>query len=279
MTTNYSPAVHTARQYYNSEDADRFYSLIWGGEDIHIGWYQDAHEKIEVASRRTVERMADRLAERLNSKSRVLDLGAGYGGAARYLTTRFGCQVVALNLSEAENKRHRQLNQQQSLEQTIDVVDGSFEEIPCEDESFDAVWSQDAILHSGDRPQVIAEVARVLKPGGSFLFTDPMQADTCPAGVLEPILARIHLETLGSPRFYQTACEQLGLSFVGFEQATEQLVAHYRRVLQETEKQQPRLSQEISNDYIERMKVGLGHWINGGQQGHLAWGIFEFLKP
>jgi sarcosine/dimethylglycine N-methyltransferase len=41
---------------------------------------------------------------------------------------------------------------------------------------------------------VLGEVNRVLKPmAGRFVFTDPMRADDCPEGVLDPILARIHL--------------------------------------------------------------------------------------
>lgn len=275
---NYSSAVETAREYYNSDDADRFYFEVWGGEDIHIGWYESDTQPIAEASRKTVARMADRVAEHLNSSSRILDMGSGYGGAARYLAKRFGCSVVALNLSEAENERCRKLNAEQNLNDKIEVIDGSFEEVPVEDQSFDLVWSQDAILHSGNRPQVISEVSRVLKPGGRFLFTDPMQSDDCPDGVLQPILDRIHLETLGSPEFYRDECQRNGMTEVGFEAGTHQLVNHYSRVLQETEKRGEQLSAEVSPAYLERMKAGLRHWINGGQQGHLAWGIFEFRK-
>lgn len=276
--TAYSTIVETAREYYNSDDADRFYSAIWGGEDIHIGWYESEAEPIAEASRRTVVRMADRVAERINRGGRVLDMGSGYGGAARYLAERFGCSVVALNLSEAENSRCRELNERQGLGERIAVVDGSFEEVPAEDESFDLVWSQDALLHSGRRDRVIAEVARILKPGGRFVFTDPMQADVCPEGVLQPILDRIHLSSLGSPQFYRAACRHQGLSEIGFEEATTQLVNHYRRVFEETCARHDELAAEVSEAYIEPMKVGLGHWIEGGRSGHLAWGIFEFVK-
>nr|MBA2442576.1 SAM-dependent methyltransferase [Rubrobacter sp.] len=31
-----------------------------------------------------------------------------------------------------------------------------------------------------------------------------------------------------------------------------------------------------SQEYIDRMKKGLGHWVDGGRGGHLAWGIFHF---
>lgn len=279
MSDQYSTAVHTARKYYNSEDADNFYSIIWGGEDIHIGWYRSDGEPIRDASRRTVEQMADRIARNLTAASRVLDLGAGYGGAARYLTRRFGCHVTALNLSEAENDRNRALNIAEGLDDRIDVIDGSFEDIPYDDASFDVVWSQDAILHSGDRPRVLSETARVLRAGGDFIFTDPMQSDDCPEGVLEPILGRIHLETLGSPGFYRAEGAALGLELVAFVDATEHLRRHYSRVLEETTARESEITESISPDYIERMKTGLGHWIEGGRRGHLAWGIFHFRKP
>ncbi len=275
-SSGYSAAVETARVYYNSDDADRFYHAIWGGEDIHIGWYETKAEPIADASRKTVARMADRIADGLNANSRILDMGSGYGGAARYLAKRFDCSVVALNLSEAENERCRELNKTQGLEHKIEIVDGSFEQVPTGDQVFDLVWSQDAILHSGDRSRVITEVARILKPNGRFVFTDPMQSDECPEGVLQPILDRIHLRTLGSPRFYRQECQRVGLVEVGFEDATDQLVNHYSRVLQETDRRRGALVAEVSESFIERMKHGLGHWIEGGQLGHLAWGIFEF---
>jgi len=276
--SDYSAAVTTAREYYDSDDADNFYYTIWGGEDIHVGLYRDDAEPIRDASRRTVEHMAAKLTN-IGKDSRVLDIGAGYGGAARYLARTYGCRVVALNLSSVENERDRQMNREQGLDHLIEVVDGSFEDIPFPDGSFDCVWSQDAILHSGNREKVLQEVVRVMKPGAEFVFTDPMQADDCPEGVLQPILDRIHLQTLGSPGFYRTTLTRLGLQDLGYEDQKQQLVNHYSRVLRETENRQEELAKVVSSEYIERMKKGLGHWIDGGRKGYLAWGIFHFRKP
>lgn len=283
-----SGATRVARDYYDSADADGFYATIWGGEDIHIGLYPGADgpfgERIEgddsifAASRRTVARMAQLLSEP-GERTRVLDIGSGYGGAARFLARAFGCRVVALNLSEVENARARALDAEQGLDDRIEVVAGSFEAIPYPDASFDAVWSQDAILHSGDRARVLAEVARVLRPGGQFVFTDPMQADACPAGVLQPILDRIHLESLGSPGFYREVAARVGLQDLGFIELTPHLIAHYARVLEETDARGDDLRKAVSAAYIERMKKGLRHWVEGGKRGHLAWGIFHFRKP
>jgi sarcosine/dimethylglycine N-methyltransferase len=275
MSGGYSVAVSTARDYYNSEDADNFYFMIWGGQDIHIGLYQSDEDPIADASLRTVERMAS-LPASLGTESRVLDMGSGYGGAARYLARRFGCHVTALNLSEVENDRNRQLSREQSLDHLVKVVDGSFEAVPFEDASFDLVWSQDAFLHSGERATVFSEAVRVMKPGADLVFTDPMQADDCPDGVLQPILDRIHLETLGSPGFYRALGDRHGLTESGFQDLTPQLVNHYARVLAETEAREADLRGRISQDYLERMKRGLQHWVDGGSRGYLAWGIFHF---
>lgn len=275
----YSELVETAREYYNSADADNFYFHIWGGEDIHIGLYQSGDEPIAGASRRTVRRMAN-LLEGLDEKIRVLDLGAGYGGSMRYLAREFGCRCVALNLSEVENERDRQMNREQGLDGQIDVVDGDFTNLPYDDETFDVIWSQDAFLHSGDRQRVLTEAVRVLKPGGQLIFTDPMQTDDAPTDQLQPIYDRIHLESLGSPGFYRDTLAKLGLEEVRFEDHGEQLPRHYGRVRRELIDNEAELKKKgVSEEYIERMKTGLQHWVDGGAKGYLAWGIFVFRKP
>jgi len=278
-SAQYSEVVETARAYYNSADADNFYFHIWGGEDIHIGLYQSDDEPIASASRRTVHRMAE-LAGQIGPSTRVLDLGAGYGGSMRYLAEHFGCQSVALNLSEVENERNRRMNVDAGLDRNIDVVDGDFTALDFEDSAFDLVWSQDAFLHSGDRQAVCAEAARVLKPGGRLVFTDPMQADDAPTDKLQPIYDRIHLDSLGSPGFYRETLGRLGMKEVDFDKHSSQLPRHYARVRKAlVENAEELRARGVSDDYIERMQAGLQHWVDGGHKGYLAWGIFVFEKP
>ncbi|HEU4619347.1 MAG TPA: methyltransferase domain-containing protein, partial [Gammaproteobacteria bacterium] len=277
VTPTYSEAVETARGYYNSDDADNFYFHVWGGEDIHIGIYASDEEEIPRASERTVATMASRLA--LTPGSRVVDAGAGYGGAARWLARNAGCSVACVNLSEAQNERNRKITRAAGLDGLIDVHDASFDRIPAEDGQFDFAWSQDSLLHAGDRAETLAELDRVLKPGGEFIFTDPMQADACPADVLQPVLDRIHLKTLGSVRFYRAEAERLGWVDLGFTDLTAHLVRHYSRVRQELESRRPGLRALVSGAYIERMLRGLDQWVAAGREGHLAWGILRFRKP
>ena len=277
-TLNISAADSVAATYYDSQDADKFYEQVWGGEDIHIGLYTTPDESIATASDRTVHALLD-LADLLPEGGCVVDLGAGYGGASRRLARWSGRPVHAINISAVENDRHRRLNVDAGLEQQITVHDASFEQVPVADASADLVWSQDAILHAGDRAKVLAEVSRLLKPGGCFVFTDPMAADGVEMGLLQPILDRIHLPDLASPARYKAWGEAVGLIMEVWDERTEMLVRHYDRVRQDTRLRREELEKSITSDYLDRMDVGLGHWVNGGQQGRLSWGLMRLRKP
>lgn len=278
MNKQYSEVVQTAQEYYNSDDADNFYFHIWGGEDIHVGIYSDDKKPIAQASQRTVDTMAKLLGD-VPSDAKIIDLGAGYGGAARYLAKRFGCQVHCINLSETQNQRNRQITAEQGLSDWIKVTDGDFEHLPDGDREYDVAWSQDSFLHSGERARVMDEMDRVLRPGAMVIFTDPMQADDCPEGVLKPVLDRIHLDSLGSPGFYREQAKRLGWQEVEFVELTEQLVNHYTRVRKELQGRRDELQQHVSSAYIERMIDGLQHWVDAGNNGYLSWGILLFRKP
>jgi sarcosine/dimethylglycine N-methyltransferase len=226
-----------------------------------------------------VDALASRYQTAIDQQTHIIDIGAGYGGSARWLAKKFGCLVTCLNLSEEQNNRNRAMSAEQNLDDRIVVVDGSFENIPATNEFFDLAWSQDAILHSGQRERVLDEVDRVLKPGGEFIFTDPMQADNCPDGVLQPVLDRIHLDSLGSFAFYRQQASRLGWEELGVFDLTPQLVTHYTRVQEELTRQRNRLAGKVSDKYMFNMLQGLDHWIKAGKKGYLSWGILHFRKP
>lgn len=269
--------VETTKNYYDSSDADNFYHTIWGGEDIHVGIYKSEDEEILKASNRTVETMVEMLPE-IKEDTSILDLGAGYGGAARYMAKKFGCKVECLNLSETENKRNEEKNREQGLDHLITVHGGNFESIPFPQDSYDIIWSEDSFLHSDNKEKIFEEVARVLKPGGHFIFTDPMQADDCPEDVLEPILKRIHLKEMGSVKKYRNLAAKNGMEEVAVDEMPEQLTNHYSSVRKQLIANEEKLKEVCSDEYRENMKNGLQHWVNGGNKGYLNWGILHFKK-
>jgi sarcosine/dimethylglycine N-methyltransferase len=266
--------IALARDYYDSAEADDFYRIIWGGEDIHVGLYDEGLD-VAAASRRTVQRMASK-AGVLKDKS-VLDLGSGYGGAARVLAGEYGAKVTCLNLSTVENERNRQLTREAGLDGKINVVDGSFDDVPFENETFDLAWSQDAILHAPDRRAVLDEITRVLRPGGELIFTDPMQSDSLTdTSPLQPIYDRIHLPDLASFGFYRKELAKRGFEEVEIDELTGQMRTHYARIGEELDARRGDLG--AGDAFIDRMLKGLSHWVSGADDGLLAWGIMHFRR-
>jgi sarcosine/dimethylglycine N-methyltransferase len=266
-----------AEDYYDSEDADTFYSTVWGGQDLHVGCYEETAD-IRDASDVTVDRMADKLA--ITDATRILDIGAGYGGAMRRVVGRNGGSATCLNISEVQNDTNRHRNRQQGFADRIRVVHGVFEQIPEPNESFDVVWSQDAILHSDQRKTVLEEVWRVLKPGGLFVFTDPMQSDDADPAQLQPVYDRLQLTSLGSFRFYREAAETIGFETVEQEDLTHNLRTHYARVREDMLGNYDKLRESgASAEYLDKMAVGLENWVKAADAGNLAWGIQVFRKP
>ena len=275
-TTIEKTAVDKAEEYYNSTPADEFYFKIWGGDHIHVGIYNHSKESIKDASPRIVHMMASKL--NLNTNIKLLDLGSGYGGAARYLAKNFGFQVTCLNLSKTQNERNRGLNKKQNLDNLITVLEGNFEDIPFPEDSFDIVWSQDAIVHSANRELVVQEVVRVLNDSGEFIFTDLMQTNDCPKSILKPVLDRIQLDSLGSFGFYVEQGRKFGVKKTEVQDLSEHLTTHYQRVMEETQDRYDEMVESCGKEYIDKMIEGLKHWVEAGKNNYLSWGIVHMNK-
>tara|TARA_B100000686_G_scaffold308343_1_gene349306 strand:- start:4965 stop:5864 length:900 start_codon:yes stop_codon:yes gene_type:complete len=269
-------SVGKAQKYYDSNSADRYYFNIWGGEHIHVGIYFHENEPIKDASPRIVHMMASQVG--LSNQTKVLDIGSGYGGGARFLAKTFGCRVTCLNLSHTQNERNESFNKDQGLMHKIEVVQGNFEDMPFPNESFDIIWSQDAIVHSSNREKVITEVSRLLRKNGNFIFTDLMQSSDCPKSALKPVLERIHLQSLGSFGYYFEVARKSGLKKGHLVDLSSHLTTHYKRVLDETQKRYDEMIDVCGKNYIDTMIKGLGHWVEAGKKGYLAWGIMNLSK-
>jgi cyclopropane fatty-acyl-phospholipid synthase-like methyltransferase len=105
----------------------------------------------------------------------LLDVACGAGGPALRIAAKTGCSVVGIDVHEHAVSTACSLAIQRGLSRRTEfrVVDAA-QQLPFSDASFDAIICIDAVNHFSDRPQVIAEWARLLKLGGRLLFTDPI---------------------------------------------------------------------------------------------------------
>jgi cyclopropane fatty-acyl-phospholipid synthase-like methyltransferase len=111
----------------------------------------------------------------LSSGKTLLDVACGAGGPALRIAAISGCTVVGIEVHEQAVTTARSLAAERGLAERAEFRSADANRpLPFSDASFDAITCIDAINHFSDRPRVIAEWARLLKPGGKLLFTDPI---------------------------------------------------------------------------------------------------------
>jgi ubiquinone/menaquinone biosynthesis C-methylase UbiE len=103
---------------------------------------------------------------------RVLDVGSGVGGSARYLASEFGCRVTGVDLTPQYCETAAALSQWVGLGGLTEFCCASALQMPFEDAAFELVWTQHAQMNIADKPRLYREIARVLRPGGRFVFHD-----------------------------------------------------------------------------------------------------------
>lgn len=112
----------------------------------------------------------------LGGGRRLLDVACGSGGPTLRIAERTGASVVGVDIHAdgVAAARRQAASRGLSGSASFEVVDAGGPPLPLADGSFDAVMCIDAINHLPNRPRVLADWARLLRPGGRLLFTDPI---------------------------------------------------------------------------------------------------------
>src|ERR1700757_585656 len=118
----------------------------------------------------TTRDQAKRIA--VTEQSRVLDVGCGIGGPARYLAHTYGCRVDGIDLTPELIETGRVLTKRCRLADRVALRVGNALELPYSEQTFDVVWCQNVAMNIADKDALLAGVYRVLKPGGLFTSTE-----------------------------------------------------------------------------------------------------------
>jgi SAM-dependent methyltransferase len=114
-------------------------------------------------------------AASFSGRERVLDVGSGPGHTALACAPH-AQQVTALDLSSEMLDAARELARERGIF-NLDFELGDVEALPFPDASFDVVTSRFSAHHYPDPGRAVAEVARVLAPGGRLLLVDSISPD------------------------------------------------------------------------------------------------------
>jgi 27-O-demethylrifamycin SV methyltransferase len=159
----YQPATHYDR-------VTAAWELLLG-EELHYGVFADPSEELPTATRRLTESMmwAARMAP---GSSEILDVGCGTGAPACELARRFGARVTGITTSGAGVEAARARAEQRGLAGLVSFEQRDGMDTGLPDRSFDRVWVLESSHLMRRRDRLIAECARVLRPGGRIVLCD-----------------------------------------------------------------------------------------------------------
>lgn len=149
---------------------------------------------------------------RLDRAMRVLDVGCGLGGGARFVASHYGSQVVGVDLTREYVETGNTLSQWVGLGDKISLSQGSALAMPLPDASFDAAYMMHVGMNIEDKETLAREVSRLLKPGGVFGIYDVMRAGPGELKFPVPWASRPELNAVAEPQRYKRALEAAGFS-------------------------------------------------------------------
>ena len=116
----------------------------------------------------------------LKPDMRILDIGGGIGGPARTLAVEFGCHVTVVDLAESYVNAGRMLTSLMKLDERVTFHVGNALNLLFDDNSFDAVWTQNSGMNIADKESLYAGFHRLIRPNGLLVFQEPMSGPNQP---------------------------------------------------------------------------------------------------
>lgn len=166
---------------------------------------------------------------RIGADSRVVNVGSGLGGPARFLAGTHGCQVLAIELQDDLHHAAVELTQRCGLAGKVHHVAGDFTQIAqhLNQGSYDFVVSWLTVLHFSDRAGMFRQAYELLRPGGMFFAADFVQQGKLTEAEWRTLRTEVACPSLAaSPSVYCHELAAAGFKIVRCDDETAAWRAH-----------------------------------------------------
>lgn len=270
-----SENVTTTQEYYDGP-ASEIYRNIWQ-DNMHMGIPPYEGASLEEAMDNTNRVMAE--AAEISSSDKVLDLGCGYGSTARFIAKQYGCSVIGNTIGNEELRLAQERAEDSDVSHLLKFEWGDFHNVAYADASFDVVWSQEAFLHGADKGKILSECYRVLKPGGTLIFSDILVRRETPQADRERIYARLNTVDIWDFDDYKEALPKQGFELLKAEDHSQYVAPTYGGIVSGVREHRDALVQRIGDETVDKTIAALDFWVESANAGKVGWGIFLAKKP
>jgi len=167
-------------------------------------------DEFHIGGRPATERFASALG--LLPGMEVLDIGCGIGGAARYLATCHHVKVTGIDITPDFIALGRHFNTWLGLAADVRLAEASALDLPFADNSMDAAIMIHDGMNIADKNALMAEVSRVVKPGGVFGIYDVMLGGNGPVSYPMPWANQAEDSEIAPLQVYEQALKDAGFT-------------------------------------------------------------------
>ncbi len=146
----------------------------------------------------------------LKSGMKVLDIGSGIGGTARFVAGKTGAHVTGVDLTAEYTSTATSLSKLVGMDDTTDFQTANALKLPFDDNSFDAALMLHVGMNIPDKSALMAEAARVLRPNCLFAIYDIMKVGVEPVSFPVPWSSIEQNSFLADLETYREASLQAG---------------------------------------------------------------------
>ena len=215
----------------------------------------------------------------LGPEKTLLDVACGAGGPALRIAALTGCSLTGIDVHEDAIATAKTLAAERGLAQVNFRAADATGPLPFPDSHFDAITCIDAINHLPERPRILAEWTRLLKPGGRLLFTDPITVTGPLANSEVAVRSAAGFYLFVPPGYDERLIAQCGLRLLLSEDITPNMakVAEARRRARELRSVD--LIQIEGKDAFERQQEFLSVAACVAKEGRLSRFVYLSRKP
>ncbi|WP_338894300.1 methyltransferase domain-containing protein [Streptomyces sp. TG1A-60] len=162
--------------------------------NLHLGYWADSadHSTFQAATEHLTALMVERLAPLAGQ--RVLDIGCGIGQPAFHLAGGHAVEIVGVSVSRRQIEHASARARELRLADRVHFELADAQHLPYPDESFDAGWFFESLIHMPDKALALREAGRVLRPGARLAIADMFHEPGEDWSAIHPLVTAIPLD-------------------------------------------------------------------------------------